>query len=148
MTVPPIPPGFHTITPYLIVRGAVDLIEFVKQAFAATEVHRTTRPDGSIAHAQLRIGDSAIEIADGQGDWSAMPCALHLYVPDADAVYAKALAAGAISTMDPATRFYGDREAGVQDPCGNHWFIATHLEEVPPDELARRAAEFLQQEAE
>ncbi len=126
--VKPIREGFHTITPYLIVPGAAELIDFLKQAFEATEVFRANRPDGAIMHAEVRIGDSMVELADATAQYPAMPAAIHLYVEDVDAVYNRALQAGAASMQEPVDQPYGDREAGVKDLSGNHWYIATHIE--------------------
>lgn len=119
--------GFHSITPYLIVKGAAQFIDFVKQAFGAEEKLRVPLPDGRLMHAEVRIGDSMIECGDGGQEYPPRPTALHMYVPDADAVYRKALAAGATSTHEPVDQPYGDHEAGVKDAFGNHWYIATHL---------------------
>jgi uncharacterized glyoxalase superfamily protein PhnB len=116
--------GYHTITPYLTVERAEDLVEFVKQAFGATETFRTTGSAGGL-HAEVRIGDSMVMIGGGKGI-EEIPTALHLYVPDADAVYQRALELGATSLEEPVDQFYGDREAGVKDPTGNVWWIATH----------------------
>lgn len=137
--VSPIPPGFHTVTPYLIVQGAERLIEFLQQAFGAEVLFRTNAPDGRISHAELRIGDSMIEMGEGNEQWQPRPCALHLYVPDADAIYRRALAAGATSLSEPADVFYGDRAASVVDPSGNQWFIATRQEDLSYEEMTRRA---------
>ncbi len=139
MPVKPIPEGFHTVTPYLMVQGAQKLIEFLKQAFNARETERMAQPDGTITHAEVRIGDSIIMLAEAAGQWKPMPTGIYLYVEDTDAIYQRALAAGATSIMEPADQFYGDRNAGVQDPSGNQWWIATHIEDVSPDELQRRA---------
>ena len=123
-------PGFRSLTPYLLVNDASRLIEFLKSAFGAHEILRVPREDGSVMHAELQIGDSMLEL--GQGDasenaaWKPMLAAVHLYVPDTDATYRRALAAGAASTQEPHDTAYGDRAASVVDPCGNHWFIATH----------------------
>jgi uncharacterized glyoxalase superfamily protein PhnB len=141
MAVQPIPDGFHTVTPYLLVSDAARLIEFLKLAFGAEEVHRTARPDGGIMHAQVRVGDSAVMMGEVGGEWKPMPSMLYLYVADTDAAYKRALQAGATSMMEPADQFYGDRNAGVKDHCGNLWWIATHIEDVSPEELARRAAQ-------
>jgi uncharacterized glyoxalase superfamily protein PhnB len=122
-----IPEGFHTITPYLQVEGAARLIDFVKAAFQAEETIRVPLPDGSLMHACVRIGDSMVEMADAGGEIPATPIAIHLYVQDADAAYERALRAGAASIKPPEDMFYGDREAGVKDPVGNNWYIATHL---------------------
>ncbi|HSU80850.1 MAG TPA: VOC family protein [Thermoanaerobaculia bacterium] len=137
--VSPVPPGYHTVTPYLIVVGAERLIDFMKRAFDAEEVYRSPKPDGTLGHCQVRIGDSMVELADGNEQWKPKTCVLHLYVPDADAIYAKAIAAGATSLFEPADTFYGDRSGGVEDPCGNHWYIATRQEELSKEEVERRA---------
>lgn len=143
----PVPEGYHTISPYLVVDGAEKIISFMKEAFGAQVVHEPTmRPDGKIMHAELRIGDSMIMIADSSERAKATSVTLYLYVPDADAVYQKALKAGATSLMEPADQFYGDRSGGVTDPAGNRWFIGTHIEDVSPAELKKRAAEFMKQQ--
>jgi PhnB protein len=140
MDVKPIPDGYHSVTPYLIVEGADRLIDFVTQAFDAKEAERMTRADGSIGHAEVRIGDSVVMLSEARDEWKPMPAALYLYVPDTDAVYHRALEAGASSLMEPADQFYGDRNAGVKDPVGNLWWIGTRKEDVPREELERRAA--------
>jgi len=140
MAVKAIPDGYHTVTPYLIVQGAGQLIDFLKLAFDAQETERITAPDGAIAHAEVRIGDSIVMMSDAGGERAPMPSGLYLYVNDTDAVYISALRAGATSIVEPADQFYGDRSAGVKDPVGNQWWIATHKEDVSPEELKRRAA--------
>jgi PhnB protein len=147
MAVKPIPEGYHTITPCLVVDGAVKLIDFLKQAFEAQEIFRMPRPDGGIMHAEVKIGDSMLMLGDATDQWKPMPCAIYLYVKDADAVYKRALQAGAASLMEPIDQFYGDRHGGIKDPAGNTWWIATHQEDVAPDELARRAEAFMKQQA-
>lgn len=124
--VKPIREGFHTITPYLIVHEVEDLINFVKQAFGAEELLRGTGTGGGI-HAEVKIGDSIVMMGGG-GEWrgTPKPMGIHLYVKDADAVYQRALQAGAISLHKPVDQDYGDREASVKDASGNHWYIATH----------------------
>jgi PhnB protein len=144
MPVKPKPDQYHSITPYLIVEGAARLIDFAEAAFGAQVTERLAAPDGRIGHAELRIGDSLVMLADGHGGREPMPCMLHLYVDDADGTYQRALAAGAISVEPPEDKFYGDRGALVRDPCGNLWWIATHIEDVPPDELKRRVAAAMQ----
>lgn len=153
----PIREGFHTVTPYLIVQQAEELIGFVKQAFGAEELLRGTGSAGGI-HCEVRITDSILMIGGG-GVWrgTPMPAAMHLYVRDADAAYRRALEAGASAIYDPIDQEYGDREAGVKDLAGNLWFLATHratghappgLRTVTPYLLARGASElsrFLQQ---
>ena len=139
MSVKPIPEGYHSITPYLVVPGVAKLIDFLKQAFDAKEIHRMTTPDGMVMHAEVGIGDSRVMMGEAHGQWTAMPAMLYLYVEDCDAVYKRALEAGATSVREPADQFYGDRQGGVKDPSGNQWFIGTHIEDVAPDEMERRA---------
>lgn len=145
MAVKPIPEGFHSVTPYLTISGVPRLIEFLKQAFDAREEHVSKTPNGTIMHAQLKIGDSMIMMGEAGGEWKPMPSSIYLYVPDADATYKRALQAGATSVMEPANQFYGDRHGGVKDPSGNLWWIATHVEDVTPEEMARREKEFMKQ---
>ena len=121
--------GYHTVTPYLTVKRAEQLVEFVKQAFGATEVFRTIGSAGGL-HAEVTIGESKLMIG-GYETVEEIPTALHLYVPDADVVYQRALDAGATSVEEPVDQFYGDREAGVKDPTGNIWWIATHKLGLP-----------------
>jgi PhnB protein len=141
MTVKPIPDGYHSVTPYLIVQGADKLLDFLTRAFGAEETVRMPRPDGSIAHAEVRIGDSVVMLADAGEQWSPMPAGIHLYLEDCDATYLRALEAGATSVQEPADQFYGDRSAGVRDSLGNHWWIATHVEDLSEEEIAKRAEE-------
>jgi PhnB protein len=140
MAVKPIPDGFHTVTPYLVVEGASKLIEFLKKGLGAEEIHLSKRPDGTIMHAQVRIGDSMVMLAEAMAEHPAMPCALYLYVSDTDALYERALKAGATSIMKPMDMFYGDRNAGVKGPGGIQWWIATHKEDMSTAELEKRAA--------
>lgn len=138
--VKPIPDGFHSVTPYLLVPDAAREIDFLKQAFGATEMERHTRPDGTVQHAQLKIGDSIVMMGQAAGEWKPKPCVLYLYVNDVDDVYRRALDAGATSLREPTDAFYGDRSGGVQDAAENQWWIATHIEDVSPEEMKRRAA--------
>ena len=141
--VKPVPQGYHTVTPYLVVDGAEKIIRFVKEAFGAQPVFEPmARPDGKIMHAEFKIGDSVVMLADTSERAQATSDMLHLYVPNVDAVYQKALKAGAKSLTEPADQFYGDRSGSIMDPAGNRWFIATHIEDVSPAELKKRAAEF------
>ena len=145
--VKPIPEGYHTITPYLVVDGAEKIIAFVKEAFGAKiEFGPMKRPDGKVMHAELKIGDSRVMISDSNERAKANTSMLHLYVPNVDAVYQKALKAGGTSVMEPQDQFYGDRTGGVTDPAGNHWHIATHIEDVTPGEMEKRAANFMKQQ--
>ncbi len=147
MAVKPIPEGSHTVTPYLIVEDAARVIEFAKQTFGANETERMTEPGGRIMHAEIRVGDSLIMLGEPMGKFQPMPTMLYVYVPDTDATYRKALQAGGESVMEPADQFYGDRNAGVKDPCGNMWWIATHKEDVAPEEMRRRAAEAMKKQS-
>lgn len=140
MAVKPVPDGYHTVTPYLVVDDVARLIAFIEQAFGARETHRTKGPDGTIRHAEAQIGDSRVMMGQARDPWKPMPAAIYLYVPDTDATYQRAVAAGGKSLMEPANQFYGDRNAGVADPMGNYWWIGTHVEDVSPEELERRAA--------
>ena len=140
MSVKPIPEGYHTVTPYLLVAGAAELIEFLKTAFHACEKERIMTPDGAIGHAEVIIGNSVIMLADPKGECGPMPGAFYLYLEDMDAVYKRALEAGATSTMEPADQFWGDRLAAVKDRFGNIWNLATHVEDVSAEEMQRRMA--------
>lgn len=135
----PAPEGFHTVTPYLVVPGIGKIIDFAKQAFGATERQRFARPDGRIQHAELKIGDSIIMLGEPQEASKAMPSTLYVYVPDTDATYQRAIKAGGRSLREPRDEIYGDRTAGVEDSSGNQWWIGTHMEDVAPEELERRA---------
>lgn len=140
-----IPDGYHSVTPYLVVEGAARLIDFLKRAFDAEETERLAAPEGQIGHAEVRIGDSVVMIGDARGQFAAMPTMLYLYVADADATYRRALDAGATSLQAPADQFYGDRSAGIVDPAGNRWYIATRIDDLSRDELERRAAAAMRQ---
>lgn len=145
--VKPVPEGYHAITPYLVVDGAEKIIRFVKEAFGAQPVFEPmTRADGKIMHAEFKIGDSVVMIADSSERAQATSDMLYLYVPNVDAVYQKAVKAGAKSLMEPMDQFYGDRSGSVIDPAGNRWFIATHVEDISPGELKKRATEFMKQQ--
>ena len=146
MAVKPIPDGYHTVTPYLTVQGVPKLIDFLKQAFEAQEIERMLQPDGTIRHAEVRIGDSVVMMGEAGGENQPMPSAIYLYVTDTDAVYKRALQAGATSLMEPVDQFYGDRSAGVKDSSGNYWWIATHKEDVPLEELKKRAEAAMNQQ--
>jgi PhnB protein len=122
--------NFYTVTPHMNPVRAPVMIEFLQKAFGAEEVYRAQLPDGSIPHAQVRVGDSIIGMGEAHGPYQPMPCTLHLYVPDADAAYERALRAGATSIQPPADQPYGERSGGVTDPFGNRWFVATHLRDV------------------
>lgn len=146
MSVKPIPDGYHTVNPYLIVEGASKLIDFVKKAFEAVEVERMNNPDNSVGHAAVRMGDSVLMMSDARGQWKPMPSAIYLYVNDTDTTYKRALQAGATSLMEPADQFYRDRNAGVKDPVGNYWWIATHKEDLSSEELGKRAEDYMKKQ--
>jgi len=146
--VKPIPEGYHAVTPYLIVKGAANAIAFYEEAFGAKELYRLAEPDGRVAHAELQIGDSRVMLADENPAMGARspqsiggtPVTLSLYVEDVDATVARAVKAGARLIRPVANQFYGDRTGGVTDPYGHSWFVMTHVEDVSPDEISRRAA--------
>jgi PhnB protein len=147
MATKPIPDGYRTATPYLIVKGAVDAIEFYKRAFGATEMLRMADPQGGIAHAEIKIGDSVIMLADehpsmgyrGPRSIGGSSVSILLYLEDVDAVFARAIKAGAKSQRPVMNQFYGDRSGTLEDPFGHVWTVATHVEDVPPAEMKRRA---------
>jgi PhnB protein len=155
MSVSPIPCGYSSVTPYLIVKGAAQAIEFYAKAFGATEVMRLASPDGTIMHAEIQIGNSMIMLSDEYPDWGAngptfhngSPIKLHLYVPDVDSLFAQAVAAGASVKFPLMDQFYGDRTGQVVDPFGHIWSLSTHIEDVSPEEIARRAAEWMSKQA-
>jgi PhnB protein len=144
----PIPEGYHTATPYLIVSDAASAIDFYKKAFGATELTRMTQPDGRIGHAEIKIGDSPIMLADEFPEIGARspqrfggsPVSILLYVEDVDALFSQAVAAGGKVLRPVKDQFYGDRSGGVTDPFGHVWYIATHKEDVAPEEMHKRAA--------
>jgi PhnB protein len=144
----PVPDGYHSVTPYLIVKGAARAIAFYARAFGAVELVRMAEPDGRVGHAELGIGDSRVMLADefpeigarGPESIGGSPVTLLQYVEDVDATVERAVAAGARLTRPVADQFYGDRSGGVTDPFGHVWFVATHVEDVAPDELERRRA--------
>ena len=149
MSVKPIPDGYHTLTPYITSRNTVEAIEFYKKAFGAVENGRLTMPDGSIAHAEIQIGDSKIMMAEESEDWGNLspqklngtPVNLCLYVEDVDAVFAQALATGAKDKSNKGVedQFYGDRSGSLTDPYGHQWTIMTHKEDVSFEEMQKRA---------
>lgn len=150
-----IPEGYHSVTPYLVVDGAAAAIAFYQSVFDAREALRMGAPGGRVGHAELIIGDSKIMLADEFPDMGARgpksiggsPVSLHLYVPDVDGVVARALAAGAKEVRPVKDQFYGDRSGTLEDPFGHLWHVATHVEDVPPDELERRAKAAMGQQA-
>jgi uncharacterized glyoxalase superfamily protein PhnB len=144
----PIPEGRHAVTPYIVLRDAAKAMDWYKKALGASEVSRMPSPDGKLMHAEIRIGDSLIFLADefpamgGKGiqSYGGSPVGIHLYVTDTDKVFNAAVAAGATTMMPPANMFWGDRFCKIQDPFGMQWSISTHIEDVPPEEMGKRAA--------
>jgi PhnB protein len=147
MAVKPVPDGYRSITPYLIVNNADAAIDFYKRAFGASETMRIAAPDGKIGHAEIRLGDSVVMLADehpemgarGPRTYGGSPVSLMLYVEDVDSIARRAELAGARIVRAVADKFYGDRSGTLEDPFGHTWHIATHVEDVAPDELRRRA---------
>ena len=140
-----IPDGYHVITPILLVEDADALIDFLKKVFDAQDYQLGRKPDGKVWHADLTIGGAHLMISEAAGPFAALGAAVNVYVPDVDDTYRRALDAGAASVIPPSDRFYGDRNAVVKDPTGILWSLATHVEDVPHDELKRREAEALKQ---
>jgi PhnB protein len=144
----PIPDGYHSVTPYLIVKGAAQAIEFYKKAFGATELMRMPQPGGKIGHAEIKICDSPIMLADESPEMGARipqsfggsPVSILLYVEDVDTIFSQAVAAGAKVQRPVTDQFYGDRMGGIEDPFGHLWYISTHTEDVSPEEMRKRAA--------
>lgn len=146
MSVKPIPEGYHSVTPYLIINGAVKALDFYKAAFGAVELFRMPAPNGRIGHAEMKIGDSPFMLADempemknfGPQSLGGTPVSILIYVKNVDEQFAAAVKAGATVTRPVKDQFYGDRSGTLTDPFGHVWTIATHIEDVPPDELMRR----------
>lgn len=138
MPVKPIPDGYHSVTPFLSVKGVPGLIEFLKAAFGATELMTVYHQNGSVMHAEVKIGDSIVMMGEVMEECPPLSGSFYLYVQDADATYRAALDAGGESVMELADQFWGDRAAAIKDPAGNTWFVATHMEDVDAEELARR----------
>jgi PhnB protein len=154
MPVKPIPDGYHTVTPYLIVRGGARALEFYKQAFGATELFRMADPSGKVGHAEIRIGDCPVMLADEYPDMGARspesfggsPVSLYVYVEDVDAVAERAIAAGAKVERPVKDQFYGDRSGTFVDPFGHKWTIATHVEDLTPEQMHQRAQQAMEQQ--
>ncbi len=146
-TVKPIPDGYHSITPYLIIRGAKRAMEFYSNAFGAKEVFKMLDDKGEVGHAEMRIGNSIFMLAEEKKDFphkspatlGGSPVSILLYVEDVDSVFRQAVTAGGEVERPVADQFYGDRTGGIKDPFGFSWYIATHVEDVSPEEMERRA---------
>ncbi len=145
-----IPDGYHTVTPALTVRDGAKAVEFYKRAFGAREAFRMDGPDGKLMHAELKIGDSSIMLGEENLQWGAQspeflkgtPVSLYLYVPHVDAAFAQAVAAGAKALKPVADMFWGDRQGEVSDPFGHRWSLATHKEDLTPEQIKQGAQEF------
>src|SRR6478672_4292497 len=141
--VKPIPEGYHTVTPYLYIRGAAEAIEFYKKAFGAVELFRMGASGGKVGHAEIKIGDSPMMLSDESAEMGALstqtiggtPFSIMIYVENVDAVFNQAIAAGGEQIRPVADQFYGDRTGGLKDPFGFQWWLATHIEDVPPEEI-------------
>jgi len=148
MAVKPIPDGYHSVTPYLIIKGATEAIEYYKRAFGAVELMRMPAPGGKIGHAEIKIGDSPIMLADEFAEMGykspqtlgGSPVSIMIYLDDVDAVFERAIAAGGKEQRPVKDQFYGDRMGTLEDPFGHVWHIATHKEDVPAEEMERRAS--------
>lgn len=149
-----IPEGYEGATPYLIVKGAADALEFYKKAFGATEIMRIPAPGGTVGHAEIKIGNAIIMLADEFPEMNhrspqslgGTPVSMMVYVQDVDAFVKRAVAAGAKALTPVETKFYGDRSGSLEDPFGHQWHFSTHVEDVPPDEMAKRAEAFMKQQ--
>ncbi len=145
--VKPIPEGYHSVTPYLIIKGAAEAIDFYKKAFGATELFRMAQPDGKVAHAEIKIGDSPIMLSDEHPEMGyksptslgGTPLSIMIYVEDVDTIFKQALAAGGEEQKPLQDQFYGDRSGTLKDPFGHIWHVATHIEDVSPEEMDKRA---------
>ncbi len=141
MPVQPIPEDFHTVTPFLLVPDAGQLMDFLAEAFDAEEHRRMTTSDGTVMHGSVKIGDSMIMMGQAREEDPPMITMIYLYVDDVDAVYGQAIEAGAEPVREPLDEFYGDRTGGVKGPFGNLWWISTHVEDLSDEEIQRRMRE-------
>ncbi|MEO8392395.1 MAG: VOC family protein [Chloroflexota bacterium] len=140
-TVRAIPEGYGTVTPWIVVRGAADMIDYLKEAFGAVELGRVNNPNGKIGHAEVRIGDSVVMLFDARDDWPETPSFNRLYVEDAEAVFQQAVKAGGTVVTEITTLGFGDRVGRVRDPKGNLWWIQQHIEDLTPEEMGKRATD-------
>jgi PhnB protein len=147
MAVKAIPDGYHTVTPYLTVDDPAPVIEFLKRVFDAEEKFAMRDDKGNIGHAEVKVGSSMLMLGRAHDQWKSRPGNFYVYVEDCDAIYKKAIAAGATSISEPETQFYGDRHGGVTDSQGNNWWVATHVEDVNPADMERRAREHQEKQA-
>ena len=145
MKTEPIPKGYHTVTPMLIVKDADKVVEFLKQAFGATELNRMLCPDGALMHAELKIGDSIVMLGEAGTQCKPTTASIYLYVDDVDTVYRRAIQAGGVSQMELGNQFWGDRGGSVVDPAGNQWWIATHVEDLSAVEIEKRGQAWMEE---
>ncbi|MDN5941937.1 MAG: VOC family protein [Nitrospira sp.] len=153
-TVKAIPEGYEGATPYLVIKGATGALEFYKKAFGATEIMRIPAPGGTVGHAEIKIGKAIIMLADEFPEmnckspqaYGGSPVSMMIYVPDVDQFIKRAIDAGAKLARPVENKFYGDRAGSLEDPFGHQWHFATHVEDVPPDEMAKRAEAFMKQQ--
>lgn len=154
MTIKPIPDGYHSVTPYLIIDGAANALEYYKAAFHAVEEMRIPGPNGKVMHAEITIGDSKIMLSDefpelgarGPKTIGGSPVGIALYVPDVDSVFKRAIEAGGTEERPLQDQFYGDRSGTLRDPFGHQWTVATHIEDLTPEEIGKRHEEFVAQQ--
>ena len=152
--VEPIPKGYEGATPYLIIKGAAKSLEFYTKAFGATEIMRVPAPEGKVGHAEIKIGNAIIMLADEFSEMNhrspqslgGTPVSIMIYVKDVDSFVSRATAAGAKVLQAVENKFYGDRSGTLEDPFGHHWHFSTHVEDVPPEEMAKRAEKFMKQQ--
>lgn len=142
----PVPEGYQSVIPIMIVDNPEKLIDFIVKVFDGQEMHRYSGPEGKIMHAEVRVGDSVIMLGSSSEKYPANQSMLNIYTEDTDQLYKKAIEAGATSIMEPTNQFYGDRSAGVKDSFGNTWWIATHIEDVSDEEMKKRSEEYMTQQ--
>ncbi len=147
MAVKPIPDGHHTVTPYLVVADAEAQVDFLKNAFGGEETLRHKDDKGRVSHAEVRVGNSMLMIGQARDQWKPMPAMFYLYVEDVDAVYKRAVEAGAKPIQEPTNQAYGDRTGAVEDSLGNQWWVGTHVEDVSSEEIERRYSELAKKQA-
>jgi PhnB protein len=147
MAVKPIPDGYHTVTPYLVVADAEAQIDFLKSAFGGEETLRHKDDKGRVSHAEVRVGNSMLMIGQARDQWTPKPAMFYLYVEDVDAMYKRAVEAGGKPIHGPVDQAYGDRTGGVEDSLGNQWWVGTHIEDVSPEEIERRYSELAKKQA-
>lgn len=142
MAVKPIPDGYSTVTPYLVIENSPEFIKFLKKAFNAKAISVSKSPDGKIMHAEIRIGNSMLMLSESSDKFPVNTGLFYMYVENVDATYKQAVGAGAVSESEPTDQFYGDRTAGVKDKFGNTWWIGTHIEDLTEEEMKKKEEEY------